>query len=106
LEGKVAEGLAFPFFGIPAGFRHIFLYTFPHLKQRKRNAGKHFQFFILREISEKVLQGGRARCPTYEKSITYIRVGRAPSPAKKFFQRPLRNMLTYGKRHLCFRRMF
>jgi hypothetical protein len=37
-------------------------------------------------ISEKVLHGGRARCPTYEKSITYIPVGRAPSPAKGFFQ--------------------
>jgi hypothetical protein len=39
------------------------------------------------EISEKVIQIGRARCPilwiqirTYEKSITYIPVGRALPP--------------------------
>ena len=41
------------------------------------------------ESSEKVLDGGRARCPTYEKSITYIPVGRAPSPARGVFQSSL-----------------
>jgi hypothetical protein len=63
------------------------------------------------EISEKVIQIGRARCPilwiqirTYEKSITYIPVGRAlppvagsaygmTSPAKGVFQRPLGQVL-------------
>jgi hypothetical protein len=49
-----------------------------------------------KEISEKVSQGGRARCPTYEKSMTYIRVGRVhpegihpeglPALQKEFFR--------------------
>jgi hypothetical protein len=53
--------------------------------------------FQCKEISEKVSQGGRARCPTYEKSMTYVRVGRAPSPAKRIFQRPRKISLTVIK---------
>jgi hypothetical protein len=34
-------------------------------------------------ISEKVTWNGRARCPTYGKSMAYIPVSRAPSPAKR-----------------------
>jgi hypothetical protein len=42
---------------------------------------------VCKEISEKAVRIGRVRCPTYEKSITYIPVGRAPSPAKGVFQK-------------------
>jgi len=46
-------------------------------------------FFLRNEISEKVEDEGRARCPTYGGLRTYVTVGRAPSPAKWVFQRPI-----------------
>ena len=47
---------------------------------------KHFCHLYF-EVPEKVQENGRARCPTYEKSALFPPVGRAPSPAKRVFQK-------------------
>ena len=47
------------------------------------------------EVSEKVAEGGQAGCPTYEESIIYTPVGRAPRTAKGLFRSSEKNKLTF-----------